>query len=69
MVDGKNSVAGELHARNMIILIYNCVRCAVFIMAKLILRLSIVEKGNNGEEKSLVTKTLALEPKVVVVCY
>ena len=33
-------------------------------MANLILRLSIIEKGQNEEEKSIVTKTLALSPKV-----
>ena len=33
-------------------------------MANLILRLSIIEKGQNEAEKSIVTKTLALNPKV-----
>ena len=33
-------------------------------MANLILRLSIIEKGQNGDDKNLVTKTLALTPKV-----
>merc|ERR1712013_103685 len=35
-------------------------------MANLILRLSIIEKGQNEEEKSIVTKTLALSPKITI---
>ena len=37
-------------------------------MANLILRLSIIEKGENEEEKSIVTKTLAPNPKVNQIC-